>query len=333
MRRRPFLLHLAALLPALPACKPAAMDSPTPLGKGVLFLTAWGGRAYERQQRLILDRLAATRPDLPLAVEDAQGMPEAQVEQLRKAIEARVAAVFLAPVAATPGLKAEVARAVQAGIFVYGLGEAAAPLPCTTVIATDERELGRVAGGIVLRALEAKSRAEGLATPAGRVVEIRGDDSSPACTARHEGFLEALKTAPGVLLVHDAPGGWTLEGGRDRARDAVRLQKTFDVLYAHDDAMALGAARALGELREGVLVLGTGGARGPEGGLTLVSQEEIDATVVQPPLVDFAWALLARQRAEPGFSPKPAYRLAPRPAQPKDVDGLMREEGGRFPEM
>lgn len=333
MRRRPFFLHLAAFLPVLPACKPAAVDAPAPLGRGVRFLTAWGGRAYERQQRLLLDRLAAARPDLPVMVEEAQGLPGVQVEQLRKAVADQVAAVFLAPVQVTPGLKAEVARAVQAGIHVYGLGETAAPLPCTTVIATDERELGRVAGGIVLRALEAKRRAEGLAAPAGRVVEIRGDETSAACTARHEGFLEALKTAPGVLLVHDAPGGWTLEGGRDRAQDALRLQKTFDVLYAHDDAMALGAARALGELRERVLVLGTGGARGPEGGLALVSQAEIDATVVQPPLVDFAWALLTRQRAEPGFSPKPAYRLAPRPAQPKDVDALIREEGGVFPEM
>ena len=177
-----------------------------------------------------------------------------------------------------------------------------------------------------MQALTRKAKDEGGTEPAGRVVELRGDESSAEAQARHEGFMDAVKKAPGVVLVHDAPAGWTVQGGKDRIREALRLQTRFDVIYAQSDAIAHGAASLLGDQRGQVMVIGTDGFRGDEGGWTLVMEGDIDASIYHPPLVDLAWQIIERRKAEPGFSPKPGYRVNAVVITPKNVEDF-RQKG------
>jgi len=133
--------------------------------------------------------------------------------------------------------------------------------------------------------------------------------------------------------VHDAPGFWSREGGAERVREALRIQRSFDAVYAHDDLMAAGAAEALpADLRENVFVIGTNGHGGREGGHTLVNAGVIDATVYQPLLVDFAALLIAKKIREPAFQPKPAYALDPRRVTPRDLDDIRLNGMVPYPE-
>ena len=108
-------------------------------------------------------------------------------------------------------------------------------------------------------------------------------------------------------------------------QDAIRLQKQFDVVFAHNDAMALGAAEAAGEMRENVLLIGVDGFMGADGGFTAVNNGDIDATIHQPLLVDLAWQIIRKKLAEPAFQPKPSYKLNPMAITPKDVDDIRRK--------
>ena len=188
--------------------------------------------------------------------------------------------------------------------------------------------------GLVVDALKRKAQDEGSPGVKGRVIQLQGDEKLPACRARSEGFTEAIKAEPGIVLVHDAATGWEKAGAILRFKEALRLQKGFDAVYAHNDIIALGASEASVEekVRESLLIVGTDGVTGPGGGLEMLGKNAIDATVHQPLLVDFAWRLVERMLKDGGFKPKPAYEIEPVVFTPKNLDEL-RARGLKVPEL
>lgn len=323
-RRLSFLL--LPLLPALlGACKREAAAEKKAGMRTLVLLSAHGSRGYEMAQTQFLTRLAFARENCNLKTLDANGDSQLQARQFAEAVAEKPEAILVTAVEAGT-LVPHVSDAVKSGIFVIGLGESSSSLPCSTVLKADQRELGRLAGELTVQSLTRKAKDEGGTEAAGRVVELRGDESSAESQARHEGFTEAVQKAPGIVIVHDAPANWTVQGGKDRIREALRLQTRFDVVYAQSDAVALGAASMLGDLRGQVLVIGTDGFRGDEGGWTLVMQGDIDASIYHPPLVDLAWQIIERRKTEPGFSPKPGYRVNAVIITPKNVEDF-RQKG------
>jgi ABC-type sugar transport system substrate-binding protein len=296
-----------------------------------VLLTAHADRPFEGAQRQFLMQLLASRR-ATLQTQDAAGNAGAQAAQFDQAAAAKAAVIVVDPVDVGL-LKDRVQKATSAGTLVIGLGREAQAAPFSTVLYCDQVAVGREAGRIAARALAMKAQEEGRSEVAGRVVAIRGADDSATSTQRHEGFMEALKETPGVVLVHDAPGGWTRVGGKQRMEEAVRVQRSFDVVYAHNDMMALGAADAAGELRANLMIIGSDGYQGPEGGYTLVENGDLDATVYQPLLVDFAWHIIRKWLVKPDLALKPSYELKPLPITPKEIERIRREGMPKFPEL
>jgi ribose transport system substrate-binding protein len=214
---------------------------------------------------------------------------------MREAMQARAAFIMVFPQDAeklTPTLREAVAAGVRVFVFSADLPEDA----CTCALFTDERQLGQMAGEYVVSALKTKAEAEGQPGPAGRVVLLRGDEESASSREGAEGFVRAMQPFPGIVLVHDAPADWSEKGGADRIREALRIQKRFDVIYAQNDLIAVGASKAVressAEARESMLILGTDGVPGKGAGVAMVISGELDATVYHPPLVDAAWPVM-----------------------------------------
>lgn len=333
MFRRICLLGWMALMSLIPACdrQPRVATEIEEVRK-VYFLSARGERPFENGQRLLMARLMAGSPQYSLQIQDAGLSISAQQTQLKVALVEKPFAIIVDPLD-PKALADDVKAAASSGILTIGLGEASVDMGFNTVVAADQRHLGQLAGELAVRALLIKAQAEGKTEATGRVIEIRGEDDNALCQRRHDGFEAALKFAPGVILVHDAPGGWSKKGGAERALDAVRLQQSFDVVYAHNDLMALGASEALKDRRTDLMIIGTDGFRGQEGGMTLVGDGEIDASLYQPLLVDFAWQILLKKSKEPGFAPKPHYELTSRTITPKDVDEIRRKGLPAYPEL
>ena len=311
---------------APPIAPPPKVASPP---KIVVLLSANGTQPIESAERENLAKRFAGNADLILKTLDAGGDSSRQVDQLREATATHPEAILIRPVAGD----VSVAAAIKSGILVIGLGEEATASGCSTVIRYDETEMGRLAGKAAVQAMTEKAAKAQLAEVSGRVVEIRGDETSPRSNQRHAGFIEAIKAAPGLIVVHDAPGDWTQKGGFQRTEDALRLQGTFDLVYAHTDLMARGVGQALGNQRKSVFIIGTDGFQTSEGGLAMIIRGEMDATVQQPPLVDFAWQIIQRKLAEPSFQPKPTYQLTPRIVLPEDIIHILRTESPPFPSL
>jgi ABC-type sugar transport system substrate-binding protein len=317
------ILFLLMLFVLLSGCKRSATDPQASI-RTVVFLSADATRPYELTQVQNFQRMVGFRDRVNFIHHDAKGDSALQAEQFGLAMAEKPFAIAVSPVDAAR-VSDQVVAAVQLGVVVVGIGEAALSLPCTTVVTTDLREVGRLAGDVALKALKRKALAEGRVDVVGRVVEIRGDDKNATSQAMHEGFMGALKAIPGVILVHDAPGAWTKDGGKARALDALRLQTSFEVVYAHNDAMALGAVIGLGEARANLMVIGTGGYVGVDGGLSLVNKGDLDATVFLPILVDLAWNIITQKMDDPSFIPQASYQVAPTAITPSNADQMLRE--------
>lgn len=332
----PVLLRRTALLAfalLLPACKWRQTTEPAEPAIAVHYLAANDLTAYQQMQRLVLTRLLAEADArLNLVLHPADGKAARQLQQLRAAVREKPDFLLVDPLDATT-LAAPLADLRQAGTRVIGLGEAAMKLDCDTVLLCPQKELGRLAGDLVRRALERRAQELGLPVPEGRVVQIRGDEEAAVGQARDDAFRAELAKTPGLVLVHDAPGFWTREQAAERVREALRLQGAFEAVYAHDDLMAAGVIEALpADMRENVLVVGTDGHGGRAGGYTLVNAGVLDASIYQPLLVDYAVQLILKSLREPAFRPKPQYVLNPRTVTPRELDDIRLNGMSPYPE-
>jgi LacI family transcriptional regulator len=107
------------------------------------------------------------------------------------------------------------------------------PLPC---VGADHADGGRRAADLLLAAGRL------------RVAMITGPSGDPAGTARADGFGERLTGTGAVLRAsHVTEADGTEQGGYEAVQRLLRARLFFDGLFAHGDAMAAGALRALHE--------------------------------------------------------------------------------------
>lgn len=290
--------------------------------------------AMQAFQRDGLAMLVGRQAGYRLTTHDAAGSAAQQVEQFRQAIAAKPAAIIVSPID-PPALAALIVEAKTAGITVIGLDQRMLKDGCTSIVYSDQELVGRIAAQTVLEALKRKADEEGSTEVTGRVVELRGVEDSLSTNKIAEGFSEGLRAQPGVIIVHDAPVGWSAEQATKCIDEAFRLQKNFDVIYAHSDAIAMGAAKATETAgqRENILIVGTEGLVGQKRGIELVRQGELDATIVQPALVDLALQIIVKLRSDKTFQPKAAYEIKPVAVVPKNVEQSLRTGTYKMPKL
>ncbi len=293
--------------------------------KPIACLLADGRVPFHRAQAQFLQHLDATDDHFAAYLHDARGDAAAQSAQLGKLAADPPSALLIQPLdleAVAPLL----ADLRGKGVAVITLDSLTRPRPGDSApqadLYCDPKEIGEAAAGIAIRALTRRAADRGEASPQGRVLEIRGSDNSSWCAQVHQGFTHALRGHPGIVLVHDAPADWEPEQAKARFADALRLQQHLDVVFAHDDFLALAVHQAArqNDAREDLLIIGVNGFPGPEGGLEMIRRNEIDASVQRPWLVDEAWQIVQKRDADPGFTPKANQPFPPRSIRPGDLD-------------
>lgn len=139
----------------------------------------------------------------------------------------------------------------------------------TASIGVDNEEIGR----------SAAQYAASLTGKGGRVIEIRGRyDSSPA-TGRHDGFVAEASRA-GLEIVASAYGDWNYEDATVAADSLFNIYHDIDLVYAHNDRMAIAASEVARRHGLDLKVIGIDAA--PEIGIRAVADGVIDATFLYP---------------------------------------------------
>jgi ribose transport system substrate-binding protein len=212
-------------------------------------------------------------PDLEIAYADAQQDNAKQVADVENFLRQKMDLLIISPNEARP-LTPIVQKVFGARIPVIVLDRAIEGDTYTCFIGADNREIGRAAGVTIVKLLNGR----------GSVVEIKGLPGSPPARDRSEGFREAIAGSPGIHIVHDPVANWLREEAMTQMEAALQAHDHIDLVYAHNDPMAMGAylaARAKGREKE-MKFVGIDGLPGLDGGRQEVAEGKLAATFVYP---------------------------------------------------
>ena len=112
---------------------------------------------------------------------------------------------------------------------------------------------------------------------------------------------EAIAKSPDIRIVHDPVANWLREEAMAQMESALAAHEHIDLVYAHNDPMAMGAylaARAKGRENE-MKFIGIDALPGLDGGRQAVADGKLAATFVYPTggreAVEIASKILAGQ--------------------------------------
>lgn len=270
-----------------------------PTQRLVAFSQANNAEPYRAAQKALMEQLFATTPNVRLVVSDAQQDNSKQIAQIETFIHQRPAVLIVAPNERAP-LTAVMGEAVQAGIPVICLERDILQPNYTTYIRIDNRAIGRMAGQFIVDQLTKKYGA-----PKGNVVILRGLLGVEAQIDRDGGAREVLTQYRDIHIVADPVADWIQAKARDRMAEVLRVQPRIDVVYGHNDPMAVGAylaARDLSRDKE-MIFIGVDGLGGPAGGIKKVMDGVLAATFVYPLGVREAVAVAQRLLRDPTYRP------------------------------
>jgi len=273
--------------------------------KFAAFSQANNAEPYRAAQNALMAKLFAQYPDVRLVISDAQQDNSKQVAQVETFIRQKPDLLIVAP-NERAALTAVMGQAVSAGIPVVCLERDILQPNYTTYVHSDNVAIGRLAGKFIVDHLAKK-----YGHPKGSVVAMRGLLGVEGEINRERGAKEVLDQHPEIKMVADAVADWIQAKAYDRMTEILRAQPKIDVVYGHNDPMAVGAylaARELGREKETIFV-GVDGLGGPAGGIRKVMDGVLAATFVYPLCVDKAVEIGDRILHDPGFHPEKDYVL------------------------
>lgn len=200
---------------------------------------------------------------------------ERQIQIVENLIVQRVDAICVVP-ADSKSIAVAVAKANNARIPVINVDNRMDASSLTANNATvagfvgsDNASGGKVAGEYVIEKLKGK----------GKVAILEGVSGVEAGAQRKAGFMEALKSAPGIHVVASQPADWSREKGLNVFQGIYQAHPDLAALFACNDEMALGAIRALPQPRKVVVV----GFDATKDAIEAIQLGQMDATVAQVP--------------------------------------------------
>ena len=219
---------------------------------------------------------ADKHPEVMLQIADANDKTEQQVQQMQNFITQKVDAILVSP-KESAGLTDVVAKAEDAGIPVFVLDRNVEGDKYTCFIGADNVEIGRQAGKFAVQALGGPGKAKG------NYVEVWGGFGTKPSADRSKGFHDIVDNEKGIKLVgQKSDSDWKLEKAQQYTEGVLKLYPEIDLVFAHNDPMAMGArqaAEAVGRADK-IKFIGIDGL--PKEGVQYVKDGKLAATFLYP---------------------------------------------------
>ncbi|WP_405189772.1 substrate-binding domain-containing protein [Streptomyces anulatus] len=212
----------------------------------------------------------AEKAGIDLTVTDAQNDASQQANQLQNFTSSGVSSIIVNPVdsdAVGPGVRS----ANKADIPVIAADRGVNKADTATLVASDNVAGGKLAADALADKLGGK----------GSIVILQGTAGTSASRERGAGFAEGLKAYPDIKVVAKQPADFDRTKGLDVMTNLIQSHPGVTGVFAENDEMALGAAKALGgKAGKSVQVVGFDGT--PDG-LKAVEAGTLYASVAQQP--------------------------------------------------
>jgi len=237
-----------------------------------------------------MERELSFYPGTEFYYEDAKNSSQRQVEQVKSLLDKDIDLLIISPNEAQP-LTPIVEEAYEKGIPVIVVDRKIASNKYTAYVGADNYEIGLMAGNYV------GSRMTG----ATKVIEMLGLPRSSPAIERQKGFSDALGKYPQLKIKNQYYGNWLREDAATQVAIHLNAFAEADVVFAHNDQMALGIYQQLKKhnLQHKVKLIGVDALAAKNNGLDFITNKILDASVLYPTggkeAIRTAFAILNRQ--------------------------------------
>ena len=202
---------------------------------------------------------AKKRPNIKLIFSDAQQKQENQIKAIRNFIAQGVDVIAFSPVVET-GFEAVLQEAKEAGIPVILVDrkvDVQDDSLWATFMGSDFVEEGRRAARWLIE--------NGYTNV--KIAELQGTVGSAPAIDRKKGFEEVIADHPGMVIIKSQSGNFTRSGGKEIMEAFLKTEgKNINVLFSHNDDMAIGAIQAIEEYGlvpgKDIIIVSIDGVRG-----------------------------------------------------------------------
>ena len=182
----------------------------------------------------------AAKRGIDLKFADGQSKQENQIRAIRSFVTQGVDAIVLAPIVVT-GWDVVLREAKRAKIPVVIMDR--------KIVTADESLYVTFIGSDFYK--EGAMVADWLAKNAGdrtKIVELQGEPGSAAANERRRAFADGMKNHAGFKIIDSQTGNFRRSEGKQVMEALIKKHgKEIEILYAHNDDMALGAIQAIEE--------------------------------------------------------------------------------------
>lgn len=182
----------------------------------------------------------AAKRGIDLKFSDGQGKQENQIRAVRSFITQGVDAIVIAPIVETgwePVLR-EAKRAKIPVVLTDRTIQTSDESLYVCFIGSDFYEEGKMAADWLAKAVAGK----------GNIVELQGTPGSAPANERRKAFADGIAKHAGLKIIDSQSGNFERSGGKQVMEAFLKKHgKAINVVYAHNDDMALGAVQAIEE--------------------------------------------------------------------------------------
>ncbi|MCB2407850.1 substrate-binding domain-containing protein [Hymenobacter lucidus] len=261
---------LLALALLLHSCQPA---EPAPTYR-IGFSQCTMGDAWRQAMLAGMKKELSFYPEVSFRMKDAHDDSRLQRQQIREFLREKIDLLIVSANEAEP-ITPIVEEAFNRGIPVIILDRRTTSKLYTAYVGGNNLEVGQAAGNYVGSLLRGR----------GQVLEVLGAPGASPAVDRHQGFVQALAAYPGVQLAAQLHGDWKRPSVIQHLPALLRRHPEVDLIFAHNDRMALGAYQVCKQLGldHRIRVIGVDGLSGPHGGIQFVEDGILSATLLYPP--------------------------------------------------
>ncbi len=210
-----------------------------------------------------------------------------QIEDIKQLVADGIDLLIVAPNEAIP-ITPVVEEIYTSGIPVIVMDRQTASDEYTAFVGADNYVIGNTAGDYIADLLDGS----------GNVVEITGLSGSTPAGDRHKGFSDAIASFPDIRLLAVEDGAYLQDRAEHKMDSLLAACPNIDVVFAHNDRMALGAyeaAERVGRQNE-IKFVGVDALFGSDYGIESVLNGKLAATIIYPTegekVIDIALSIL-----------------------------------------
>jgi simple sugar transport system substrate-binding protein len=262
------LLACAAVLALLPAGCSAKAE------QGVKYLVGVSQANMRDPWRLVLTREireeAAKHSEIRVIFTDATQDGEKQIKDIERLLGYGIDLLIVSPCDSEKITPVVSEVYLEQSIPVIVLDRAVEGFDYTLFIGPDNYEIGKLAGESVY---------DMFGDSPGKILELSANMETQASVERSAGFESAISQYPSLSARRLVAEDNTRDSAEDLLAGSGGSLRDVDVIFAHNDYMALGAYKAVSKLGYKPRIIGIDGFTGPDDGLELIRKGMIDKTV------------------------------------------------------